>query len=137
MTPALSTAQNGLTTAAKRYGAASTMVVATAAAASTGIAEGRPAQTVAAAGGGENGAFQNGTFGEGRPGEAGRPALPGGLLALLQEAGTPQGRGRFGAAQTLEQATLDSLQAQRAFEASLKAFQAADRQLGDTLDLLA
>jgi flagellar basal body rod protein FlgC len=49
----------------------------------------------------------------------------------------PQARGRSGTAPSLEQASVDSLLAQRAFEANLRSFQAADQQLGDTLDLLA
>ncbi|MEX0758831.1 MAG: hypothetical protein WD100_04565, partial [Tistlia sp.] len=73
--------------------------------------------------------------GEQAPG--GGRLLPEGLLALLQEAGVPQARGRFGTAPSIEQATIDSLLAQRAFEANLRSFQAADRQLGDTLNLLA
>lgn len=131
MTPALWNAQNGLAAASKRFGAASTAVVAVSAAGAAQVAAAQTAQAVEPPPGGQAGAFDRRGTGNGRL------PLPEGLLALLQEAGVPQARGRFGSAPSLEQATVDSLLAQSAFEANLRSFQAADRQLGDTLDLLA
>lgn len=146
MTPALTTAQNGLATASKRFGAASTAVVAAAAYQAAGAAT--TTRAVAPPDGGQGGAF-NGTGTQGgfdgaafddapfAGGPGGRPPLPEGLVALLQEAGRALGRGQGGGVPSLEEASVESILAQRAFEASLRSFQAADRQLGDTLNLLA
>ncbi|SMF46802.1 Flagellar basal body rod FlgEFG protein C-terminal [Tistlia consotensis] len=137
MTPALTTAQNGLSTASKRFGAAATALVAVSAA-ETQVADAQTAQAVQSAAGGQGGASagnQNGLAGQGAA--PGQLPLPEGLLPLLQEAGVSQAKGRFGTVPSLEESTVDMLQAQRAFEANLRVFQAADRQLGDTLNLIA
>lgn len=141
MTPALTTAQHGLAAAGKRFGAAATAVVAAAAYQAAGASA--TTRAVAPPDGGQGGAFNGGAFdGAGAQGgfdgaTAGRPPLPEGLVALLQEAGAQSGRSRSAGLPTPEEASIDTLLAQRAFEANLRSFQAADRQLGDTLNLLA
>lgn len=131
MTPALWNAQNGLAAAGKRFGAASTAVVAASAAGSAQVVATDTARAVRQPQGGQAGGFERGGAGDGRL------PLPEGLLALLQEAGVPQARGRWGTAPSLEQASAQSLLAQRAFEANLRSLEAAGQQLGDTLNLLA
>lgn len=126
MTPALSSAQYGLFTAGKRFGAAAGAFVTVSAAPST-APETLTRLAIQAA---------DGTLG-GDGWQRGRLPLPDGLLLLLQDGGWSQGRGRSGAAPTPERALAGTLLARNAFEANLRAFRAADEQLGTTLDLIA
>lgn len=130
MTPALATAQSGLESAARRFGAASSAIVATsayAAAQASGSQTSRAIQPPIAS--------QNGMFGGGGAG-SGQLPLPDGLLFLLQGIDQAMGRGRSGSLPSIERSTVDSILAQRAFEANLRTFQAADRQLGEALNLV-
>ncbi len=154
MTPAFAAAQYGLTASSRRFAAASTAVVGVSAAAVAAVdaAQTETAQrqqavpaVVAGQGGGAGagpggGGAAGSLLGETEPfpvGPGGGLPLPQGLVPLLQQAGVPQAQGPDGTAPSLEEATVESLLAQRAFEANLKSFQAADEMLGDTLDLLA
>ena len=131
MTPALNAAVGGIGAASKRFGAAATTIVAVSAYQAAGAAS--VTRAVQPTGGAQAGDFGGG----GLENQGGRLPLPDGLLALLQEAGGSGSRARFGELPTLEEATVDSILSQRAFEANLRSFQAADRMLGATLDLVA